>query len=159
MFTAYSALCIAVIAMNLIAGITGGISWQRNRPSVAFWYSLRAAQVATGIFVAFACVTYALGHRASDELHYLYVFLPVVASFMAELMRGAAASQELGDRLSPTEPKTSRELGEMFAELEPDQQEEIGLSIIRRETAVMTLACVVIAFLLWRAVETTAGMF
>lgn len=159
MSSAYTALGLAVIALNLIAGVAGAISWQRNQPWVTFWYLLRAAQVGTGVFVVFACVVYATGHRADDGLHYLYVFLPVVASFMAELMRGAAASQELGDRLSPTEPKTSQELGEMFAGLEPEAQEEIGLAIVRRETAVMTIACLVTAFLLWRAIETTAGMF
>lgn len=156
---AYTAFILAVIFLNLIAGITGAISWWRSRPSVVFWYLLRAAQILTGLFVVFACVVYATGHRADDELHYLYVFLPIAVSFMAELMRGASASQELGDRLSPNQPKTNRELSELFAELESGQQETIGLAIIRRETAVMTLACLVIAFLMWRAIETTAGMF
>jgi len=159
MSTAYTALGLAVLAVNLLTGVVGIVSWNRNRPSVAFWYLLRGAQITTGVFVLYACVVYATGHRAEDQLHYLYVFLPVAASFMAELMRGAAASQERGDRLSPTEAKTNQELGEMFAELEPEKQEEIGLSIIRRETAVMTIACLVISFLLWRALITTAGMF
>lgn len=159
MSTAYSALGLAVIAVNLLTGIVGALSWRRNVPSVPFWYLLRAAQIVTGSFVVFACVVYALGYRADDDLHYLYVFLPVAASLMAELMRGASASQELGDRLSPEEPKTSQELGAMFAELEPGEQEEIGLAIIRRETGVMTIASLVIAFLIWRAIETTAGMF
>lgn len=156
---AYTALGLIVIAVNLVAGLAGGISWQRNRPSVSFWYLLRAAQVSTGLFVLFACALYATGHRASDGLHYLYVFLPIAVSFMAELMRGAAASQELGDRLSPEEPRTNRELSDLFAELESGAQEELGLAIIRRETAVMTIASLVTAFLLWRAIETTAGMF
>ncbi len=159
MSTAYTALGLAVLGLNLLAGVVGVIAWQGNRPSVAFWYLLRAAQIATGAFVLFACVVYATGHRATDELHYLYIFLPVAVSFMAELMRGAAASQELGDQLSPTEAKSNRELGELFAALDPDRQETLGLAIIRRETAVMTLASLVIAFLLWRALETTAGMF
>lgn len=156
---AYTAAGLAVIALNLLAAVVGAVSWQRNVPSVAFWYLLRAAQIATGFFVLFACVVYATGYRASDELHYLYVFLPVAVSFLAELMRGASASQELGDRLSPREPKTSQELGELFAGLDPDRQQTIGLAIIRRETAVMTLASFVIAFLIWRALDTTTGMF
>ena len=159
MSTAYSALGLAVIGANLVAAVIGAISWQGNRPSVAFWYLLRAGQILTGLFVLFACVVYATGHRADDELHYLYVSLPVVASFMAELMRGASASQELSDRLSPTEPKSNRELSDLFADLDPAEQEEIGLAIVRRETAIMTIACVVIAFLLWGALETTTGMF
>lgn len=159
MSTAYTALGLAVMAANLIAGAAGAISWQRNDPSVVFWYLLRAAQLITGVFVLFAFVVYLTGHRADDELHYLYVALPVVASFMAELMRGASATQELGDRLSPGEPRPSQELGAMFAELDHDEQQEIGLAIVRRETAVMTVACLVIAFLIWRALETTTGMF
>jgi len=157
--TAYTALGLVVIAVNLVAAIVGGIAWQTNRPSIVFWYLLRAGQIATGLFFVFAFVIYLSGHRASDELHYLYVCLPVVASFMAELMRGASAGQELGDRLSPNDPKTNQELGELFAELDPETQETIGLAIIRRETLVMTIACFVIAFLIWRALETTAGMF
>ena len=159
MSTAYTALGLAVLAANLLTGAVGALAWRRNRPSVAFWYALRGAQILTGAFVLYACVVYATGHRAEDQLHYLYVFLPVAASFMAELMRGAAASQELGDRLSPNQARTNQELGELFAELDPAAQERIGLSIIRRETGVMTVACLVTAFLLWRALETTAGMF
>jgi hypothetical protein len=159
MSTAYTALGLAVMAANLSAGAVGLVSWQRNRPSVTFWYLLRAAQVTTGVFVLYACVVYALGHKADDELHYLYVFLPVAVSLMSELMRGAAASQELGDRLSPEDPKTSRELGAMFAELDAGLQEEIGLAIVRRETLIMTLAALVTSFLVWRAIDTTTGMF
>jgi hypothetical protein len=33
------------------------------------------------------------------------------------------------------------------------------LAIVRRETGVMTVACLVLAFLVWRAIETTSGMF
>jgi len=156
---AYTALALAAIALSLLAAGAGLFSWQRRKPSVAFWYLLRVAQVVTGLFVLFAAVVYATGHRADDGLHYLYVFLPVAVSFMAELIRGASAGQELGDRLSPSEPKSNQELGELFARLDPAEQEKIGLAIIRRETAVMSIACLVIAFLLWRAIETTTGMF
>lgn len=159
MSSAYTALCLAAIAVNLAAGIPGAISWRRSRPSMAFWYLLRAAQVATGAFVLLACVVYATGHRADDSLHYLYVFLPVAASFMAELMRAAAATQELGERLSPDKAMEAKELGQLFAGLDEERQQTIGLAIIRRETGVMALSCLVTAFLLWRAIETTAGMF
>ena len=64
MSTAYSALGLVVLAINLLAGVVGAVSWQRNQPSVTFWYLLRTAQVATGLFVLFACVVYATGHRA-----------------------------------------------------------------------------------------------
>ena len=78
---------------------------------------------------------------------------------LASIRLDPATQKELGDRLSPDEPNTSRELGAMFAELDPSLQEEIGLQIVRREALIMTLANVVTAFLIWRAIETTAGMF
>lgn len=161
---AYSALGLIAIAINLLAGTIGGVSWMRERPSTPFWYLLRVAQVATMIFVLFASVTYGLGHRATDQLHYLYIFLPVVVSFLAELMRGGAAGQELGERFDPepgegAQPLAPDELAQRFAELGPEQQHAIGLAIVRRESGIMTVSCLVIAFLLWRALVTTAGLF
>jgi hypothetical protein len=141
----YLALGLVVIAVNLVAGVLGLLAWQRSRVSLPFWYVLRVAQVATIVFVIFECVLYANGHRADDDLHYLYVFLPVVASLFAEAMRGAAASQELGDI--------------EFRSLPEDKQREVAKLIVRRETGVMTVAVFVIAFLFWRALITTAGMW
>lgn len=145
MSSTYLALGLAVIALNLVAGVTGWVAWQRRSVSMAFWYLLRGAQVGTVIFVIFECVIYAGGNRAEDGLHYLYVFLPVVASFLAEGMRGASASQELGET--------------DFKALSGEKQQEVALSIVRRETGVMTVACFVIAFLIWRALITDQGLF
>jgi len=160
--TAYSALGAAVIALNLLAVAAGLLDRAGDRPVPAFWYLLRGAQLGTMVFVVFACVVYATGHRASDQLHYLYVLLPVVASFLAELIRGSVPGQELRDRLDPPgndPPLTAAELSARFAALDPAGQERIGLAIVRRETLIMTLACGVNAFLIWRALATTAGMF
>jgi hypothetical protein len=35
----------------------------------------------------------------------------------------------------------------------------VALAIVRRETGVMTVSTLVVAFLVWRAVITTAGIF
>ncbi|MGA7434232.1 MAG: hypothetical protein WBW44_01285 [Solirubrobacterales bacterium] len=141
----YLALGLIVIAINLLAGLVGAVTWQTHRVSMSFWYLLRAGQLATVIFVIAECVLYAAGHRSDDGLHYLYVFLPVVASFLGEGMRGASASQELGDT--------------DFKSLPEEEQQEVAMAIVRRETGVMTVAALVIAFLIWRAIETTTGMF
>lgn len=141
----YLALGLAVIAINLAAGIVGGLAWQKNRISMAFWYLLRAGQLATVVFVVFECAVYAGGHRADDQLHYLYVFLPIAASLLAEGMRGASASQELGET--------------DFKSLSEEKQQKVALAIVRRETGVMAVAAFVIAFLIWRAIATTGGMF
>jgi len=145
MYDAYLALGLAVMAANLIVGVIGGLAWRAERISIAFWYLLRAAQIATLAFVLFEAFLYFDGRRADDGLHYLYIALPVVASLLAEAMRGASASQELGET--------------NFARLDEKRQQEVALAIVRRETGVMTVACFVLAFLVWRAIETTAGMF
>jgi len=145
MSEAYLALGLTVIALNLAAGVTGGLAWRADRVSIAFWYLLRTAQVATLVFVLAETVIYIGGARAEDDLHYLYAALPVVASVLAEAMRGASASQELGET--------------DFATLAPDRQQTVALAIVRRETGVMTVASFVVAFLIWRAIDTTAGMF
>ena len=141
----YLALGLSAIGLNLLAGAVGGWAWAGHRVSIPFWYLLRIGQLATLVFITLEFVIYVGGDRADDSLHYLYIVLPVVASLMGEAMRGASASQELGDT--------------DFASLDPDRQHEIGLAIYRRETGVMTVTALVIAFLLWRAIETTAGMF
>lgn len=145
MSDAYLALGVTVIAANLVAGATGGLAWRADRVSIAFWYLLRAAQIATLVFVLAETTIYIGGARAGDDLHYLYAALPVVASVLAEAMRGASASQELGET--------------DFSTLDQARQQEVALAIVRRETGVMTVACFVVAFLIWRAIETTAGMF
>lgn len=145
MYDAYLALGLTVIAANLIVGVIGGLAWRAERVSIAFWYLLRAAQIATLVFVLFEAFLYFDGRRADDGLHYLYIALPVVASLLAEAMRGASASQELGET--------------DFAALDENRQQQVALAIVRRETGVMTVACFVLAFLVWRAIETTAGMF
>lgn len=145
MFDVYMALGLTVIGANLIVGVIGGLAWRAERVSIAFWYLLRAAQVATLIFVLFEAVLYFDGRRSDDDLHLLYVVLPVVASLLAEAIRGASASQELGDT--------------DFAQLDEAGQQKVALAIVRRETGVMTVACFVLAFLVWRAIETAGGMF
>lgn len=145
MSEAYTATAIAVIVLNLLSGLLGAGSWRLNRPSMAFWYLLRIAQAATLIFVLFEGILWATAGQAEDGLHYLYAFLPVVAMFLAEGMRGASASQELGDR--------------DFKALSEDDRQRVALAIVRRETGVMTVSAFVVAFLVWRAAITTAGIF
>jgi len=37
------AVGVLLITLNAAAGLVGGIAWYRNRPSIPFWYLLRAA--------------------------------------------------------------------------------------------------------------------
>ncbi len=145
MSEAYAATAIAVIVLNLVAGLLGAGSWKLNRPSIGFWYLLRVAQAATLVFVLFEGILWATAGQAEDGLHYVYAFLPVIAMLLAEGMRGASASQELGERDFQTLPEEDRQM--------------VALAIVRRETGVMTVSTFVVAFLVWRAVITTAGIF
>jgi hypothetical protein len=134
---------VAVIALNLIAGVWGGESWLRQRPSVGFWYVLRAAQVAVVLQVMLGTLLLFLGHQSGDRLHYLYGVLPLVVSLFAEGARAGAAGQEIGE----TE----------FEALAPDRQRQLALAIFRRETGIMALSCIVIFFLALRAAATSAA--
>jgi len=141
----YLALVLTVIALNLAAATIGAYSWFLDRVWIAFWYLLRVAQLGTLVFVVTEFVLYLSGDKADDQLHYLYVVLPVVVSFLAEGMRAGAAGQELGEVDHHT--------------LSPEEQEEVAMLIVRRENGIMTVAAAVTAFLIWRAAVTTAGMF
>ena len=87
----------ALIVLNLAAFAVGGIAWFRDRPSVPFWYLLRAAQVAVFLQALLGGLLVFTGHEPADDLHYLYGILPLVVSFLAEGARAGAAERELGD--------------------------------------------------------------
>ena len=67
-----------------------------DRPSVPFWYLLRAAQISVFIQVLLGALLVVTGHEAADGLHYLYGFLPLPVSLLAEAARAGAAHHESG---------------------------------------------------------------
>jgi heme A synthase len=125
-----------VILLNLAAFAVGGVAWFRNRPSIPFWYLLRAAQVSVFLQVALGGLLVFTNHKPGDNLHYLYGLLPLLVSFLAEGARTGAAQRELGDT-----------------------QESIALQIVRREMGIMTVSCGVILFLALRAATTSGHTF
>jgi hypothetical protein len=131
---------VAVLATNLVAGVWGGVAWLRQEPSVAFWYLLRAAQVAVVVQVLLGAILLLLG-READGLHYVYGILPLVVSLLAEGVRAGAAEREL--------------MGLDFESLPRDRQRGIALAIVRRETGIMTVSALVVFFLALRAAGTT----
>jgi hypothetical protein len=134
---------VALIGLNLLAGVWGGVAWIRQHPSIAFWYILRAAQVAVLAQVALGALLVFTGHKPDDNLHYLYGFLPLPVSLLAEAARVGAAQQELGDT--------------DFEGLPADEQRTIALAIVRRETGIMAVSCLVIFFLALRAAGTSSA--
>jgi hypothetical protein len=132
---------VAVLVTNLVAGLWGATAWLRQEPSVAFWYLLRAAQVAVVVQVLLGAILLLLG-READGLHYVYGILPLVVSLLAEGVRAGAAEREL--------------TGLDFESLPRDRQRAIALAIVRRETGIMTVSALVVFFLALRAAGTTA---
>jgi hypothetical protein len=139
--TVHLVLGVAVIALNLLAGGWGGIAWLRQRPSVSFWYMLRAAQVAVVLQVLAGGILVLLGEEASGALHYIYGLAPLVVSLLAEGARGGDAERELGEVDFQTLPR--------------ERQRLVALAIVRREMGIMALSAIVIFFLALRAAGTS----
>jgi heme A synthase len=134
----------ALIALNLAAGAVGGVAWFRDRPSIPFWYLLRAAQLSVFLQALLGGLLVFTGHEAPDDLHYLYGILPLFVSFLAEGARAGAAQREIGDL--------------DFESLPAEDQQSLALAIVRREMGIMAVSCGVIFFLALRA-ATTSGHF
>ncbi len=136
---------VAVIVLNLAAFAVGGVAWFRDRPSIPFWYLLRAAQVSVFIQVTLGGLLVFTNHEAPDGLHYLYGILPLLVSFLAEGARTGAAQRELGET--------------DFEALDADTQQSLALQIVRREMGIMAVSCGVILFLALRAAGTSGHLF
>jgi ABC-type phosphate transport system auxiliary subunit len=134
---------VALIALNLLAAVWGGVAWLRDHASIAFWYMLRAAQVSVFIQVMLGALLVVTGHEAADGLHYLYGVLPLPVSLLAEAARTGAAEREIGEL--------------DFEALPAEQQRGIALAIVRREMGIMTVSCIVIFFLALRAAGTSSA--
>jgi heme A synthase len=135
------AVGVLLIVLNAAAGLVGGIAWYRNRPSIPFWYLLRAAQAAVFLQALLGALLVVTDHEPEEGLHYLYGILPLVVSFIAEGARLDAAQREVGD----LDPET----------LTTGEQESLALTIVRREMGIMAVSCGVIFFLGLRAAGTS----
>ena len=133
----------AVIALNLVAFAIGGAAWYRDRPSIRFWYLLRAAQTAVFVQVMLGGLLVFTGHKPDESLHYLYGILPLVVSLIAEGARTGAAERELRDV--------------DFEALSAESQQSVAMAIVRREMGIMAVSCGVILFLALRAAGTSGA--
>jgi heme A synthase len=135
------AVGVSLIALNAAAGLLGGVAWYRDRPSLAFWYLLRAAQVSVVVQALLGGLLVIANHEPDESLHYLYGILPLAVSFIAEGARADAAQREVGEV--------------DYEALPPADQESVALAIVRRETGIMAVSCGVIFFLALRAAGTS----
>lgn len=143
MDTLHLVLGVAVIATSLLAGVWGGVSWLQQRPSVSFWYMLRAAQATVVLQVLVGGLLVLLGEEATGALHYVYGLAPLLVSLLAEAARAGAAERELGQV--------------DFQTLPHDRQRLVALAIVRREMGIMAASALVIFFLALRAAGTSTA--
>jgi len=134
---------VSILLASLVAAVWGGEAWLRQRPSAGFWYVLRATQIAVAVQVLFGTLLLFLGHESPGDLHYVYGGLPLFVSLFAEGARAGAAGQELGET--------------DFEALPAERQRMLALAILRRETGIMALSCMVIFFLALRAAGTSTA--
>jgi hypothetical protein len=136
---------VAVMALNLIAGVWGAALWIARRPSIRYWYAVRAAQGSVILQVLLGAVLLLAGREAKDAIHYMYGASPLLVNFFAEGMRIGAAQREVA--------------GRDFASLDSAEQRRIGLRIVRRETGIMSIACLLIVAFAVRAAQVSGKMF
>ena len=136
------AIGVAMVAVNLGAGLLGTWQWWRGTPGAAFWRALRLGQALTVLTAADGLVLVALGEDL-PELHLVYGLTPIGVSFLAEQLRLASADTVL----------QARELRDAQAMrgLPEAEQHAIVAAIVRRETGVMAASALVVAILGMRA--------
>jgi hypothetical protein len=140
------AVGVAVLALNLVAGVWGLGAWALDRPSVGFWYVLRAAQGSVVLQVLLGALLLLIGREAEEPIHYMYGAAPLVVNLFAEGMRVGAAQREVPE-------------GVAFDSLPAGEQRTIALRIVRRETLVMALAALLIVAFAFRAAQVSGHLF
>ena len=136
------ALGVALIAVNAVAGLYGGVAWWRDRPAPGFWPLLRTGQALVMIEAVDGAVLLITG-KELPELHLIYGLLPLGVSFFAEQLRLTAAETVLANRGLEGRADVER--------LPQAEQHELVRVIVRREIGVMAAAAVVVALLGVRA--------
>jgi hypothetical protein len=134
---------IAVVASSLAAGLWGGVAWLRSRPSVVFWYLMRAAQVLVVVQILLGTLLILIGREPPDGLHYVYGLLPLLVSFLGEGAKAGVAEREIQ--------------GLDFDALPEGRRREIAVAISRDETGIMALSALVIFGLALRAAAVGGG--
>jgi hypothetical protein len=139
---AHIGLGVALIAVNLAAGLWGAFGWWRHRQVRGFWPLLRAGQGLVVLQAVDGAVLILMG-RDLPELHLVYGLVPIGVSFLAEQLRLAAADTVLAQRGLE---------GRADVEALPDrEQRDLVNAILRREMGVMAASALVVTALALRA--------
>ena len=132
-------LGVALVAVNLAAGLLGAWRWRRDEYSHAFWPLLRVGQALVAIQALQGGVLILLGQDL-PRLHLIYGLVPLGVAFIAEQLRLTSAQTVLDQRGVAT-----------ASELAPAEREDAALDILRREMGVMAASALVVAALGLRA--------
>jgi hypothetical protein len=142
MTAAHVVLGTALIVVNALAGVLGGIAWRRSTPLRVFWPLLRTGQALVAIEALDGGILVLMG-RELPQLHLIYGLVPLAVSFVAEQLRLVSAAQILENR--GLEGRAAVEL------LSAPEQAELVQAILTREMGVMAASAGVVALLGVRA--------
>jgi hypothetical protein len=139
MTTFHIVLGVAVVVVNLAAGLLGAYKWRKDEYSHAFWPILRTGQALVVLEAIDGAVLLLMGQEL-PRLHLIYGLVPLGVQFIAEQLKVTSAQAILDQR------------GVSSArELDPDDAEDAALDILRREMGVMAASALVVAALGLRA--------
>jgi len=136
---------VAVLVLNLTAGVWGLVALRWRQASVSFWYVLRAAQASVLLQVLLGALLLIAGREPAEDIHYMYGSAPLLVNMFAEGMRFSAAQREVGDL--------------DFESLAAGEQRAIALRIVRREIVIMTFACFLVLAFAVRAAQVSGKLF
>jgi hypothetical protein len=135
-------LGVALVAVNLGAGLYGAWGWWQWRDAPGFWPLLRVGQLLVAI-EAVSGLVLSLAGEELPPLHLVYGLTPLGVAFLAEQLRLVAAQTELDHR--------KLEGREAIAALPEAEQRALVRAILRREMGVMAASALVVALLGVRA--------
>jgi hypothetical protein len=142
MTAVHIALGVALVVVNLGAGLYGAWAWWQWRDAPGFWPLLRAGQLLVAIEAVIGLVLSISGEEL-PPLHLVYGLTPLGVAFLAEQLRLVAAQTELDRR--------ELEGRDAVAALSEPQRRELVRAILRREIGVMAASALVVALLGVRA--------
>jgi ABC-type phosphate transport system auxiliary subunit len=143
--TVHLVVGVSLFLTNLVAGIWGITAWLTRRPTVIFWYLLRAAQVMIVVQATLGLILLMSNYEAANNIHYLYGILPIPIMLITEMMRVGAAQKVVGEI--------------DYEKLPEDEAQKLAMQIFIAETRVMALGCLIIAALALRAGTTSGHTF
>jgi hypothetical protein len=135
-------LGVAVVVVNLAAGVWGAFAWWQRREAPGFWPLLRTGQALVAVEAALGGVLLLAGEEL-PPLHLIYGLTPLAVALFAEQLRAIAAQTELDRR--------GLKGRDDVAALSVQDQRALVRAILRRELGVMAASALVVALLGVRA--------